>query len=79
MEGLVVRVPDPADRRATLLEMREDGFRQLRQIRRMHAANAAEIFAFLTPAERHQLVQILDRLQSAASEEASEGSFRPPV
>jgi len=69
----------PFDRRATLLEMTEDGFCQLRQIRRMHAANAAEIFAILTPAEHHQLVQILDRLQSAAPEEASEGSFRPPV
>jgi hypothetical protein len=26
-----VRVPDPADRRATLLEMTQDGFSQLRQ------------------------------------------------
>jgi DNA-binding MarR family transcriptional regulator len=65
-EGLVVRLPDPVDRRATLLETTKEGRRQLRQLRAIHEATAAELFDVLTLTERHQLERLLRRLQAAA-------------
>jgi DNA-binding MarR family transcriptional regulator len=65
-DGLVVRLPDPADRRVTLLEISPEGLRQLRRLRTLHEATAAEPFDVLTATERHQLVRLLRRLQAAA-------------
>ena len=65
-EGRVTRLPDPADRRATLLDITPDGLSQLRRLRAMHDSAAAELFDVLTPAERQQLAQLLRRLQAAA-------------
>jgi DNA-binding MarR family transcriptional regulator len=65
-DGMVARLADPADRRATLLEITEEGLRQLRRLRTLHDAAAAELFEVLTPAEKQQLARLLRRLQSAA-------------
>jgi DNA-binding MarR family transcriptional regulator len=65
-EGLLVRLPDPADRRATLLEITQDGLAQLAQLHTTHEATAAEVFDVLTAAEKRQLVKLLRRLQAAA-------------
>ncbi|HEX9543434.1 MAG TPA: MarR family transcriptional regulator, partial [Streptosporangiaceae bacterium] len=40
-EGMVARLPDPADRRATLLDITQGGLDQLRRFRGMHDSAAA--------------------------------------
>ncbi len=65
-EHLLARLPDPADRRATLLEITPEGLSQLHRFRAMHDSAAAELFDVLTSAERHELARLLHRLQAAA-------------
>jgi DNA-binding MarR family transcriptional regulator len=74
-ERMVVRLPDPADRRATLLEITTEGLSQLRRSRAMHDSAAAELFDVLTATERHQLGGLLRRLQAAA--DADSGGSSP--
>ena len=69
-EGMVTRLPDPADRRATLLELTRDGLSQLHRLRTMHDAAAAELFDVLTATEKDQLAGLLRRLQAAAGTES---------
>jgi DNA-binding MarR family transcriptional regulator len=76
-DGLVRRLPDPADRRATLIEATSEGLRQLRAFQADHAGTA-EIFDQLTPAERRQLAALLNRLQDAARAEPEPGGRTPP-
>src|SRR5260370_16907001 len=77
-EGMVVRLPDPADRRATLLEITQEGLSQLRRFRAMHDSAAAELFDVLTAAERHQLGGLLRRLQAAPPADPPATSPPPP-
>lgn len=65
-ESLLVRLPDPADRRATLVEVTEDGLRQLGELHNTHEATAAEVFDVLTAGEKRQLAKLLRRLRAAA-------------
>ncbi len=65
-ENMVARLPDPADRRATLLQITREGLSQLRRLRAMHDSAAAELFDVLTATERRQLARLLGRLQAAA-------------
>lgn len=75
-DGMLARLPDPADRRATLLEITAEGLSQLRRFRAMHDSAAAELFDVLTAAERHQLASLLRRLQAAADADSDASS--PP-
>ena len=77
-ESLMTRLPDPADRRATLLEITQDGLRQLHRLRTMHDSAAAELFDVLTAAERNQLARILRRLQAAADADSGGSSPNRP-
>ena|SRR5260221_12261984 len=74
-DRMVARLADPADRRATLLEITGDGLSQLRRLRALHDAAAAELFEVLTPAEKQQLARLLRRLQAAA--DAGPGANHP--
>ena len=65
-DAMVARLPDPADRRATLLQLTEDGLSQLLRFRALHDSAAAELFDVLTATEKHQLARLLLRLQAAA-------------
>ena len=67
-DRMVARLADPADRRATLLEITQDGLSQLRRLRALRDAAAAELFEVLTPAEKQQLARLLRRLQAAADD-----------
>ena len=69
-ERMVVRLADPGDRRATLLEITQEGLSQLRRFRALHDSAAAELFDVLTAAERDQLAGLLRRLQAAADADA---------
>jgi DNA-binding MarR family transcriptional regulator len=63
-EGLLARLVDLTDRRATQLELTKEGVRQLRHLRITHDAVAAELFSALTKTERTQLARLLERLQA---------------
>ncbi|HEV2256312.1 MAG TPA: MarR family winged helix-turn-helix transcriptional regulator [Streptosporangiaceae bacterium] len=65
-DGMVARRPDPADRRATLLEISQEGRSQLLRFRAMHDSAAAELFDVLSVTEKRQLARLLHRLQAAA-------------
>jgi DNA-binding MarR family transcriptional regulator len=67
-DRMVARLADPADRRATLLEITEEGLSLLRRLRALRDAAAAELFEVLTPAEKQQLARLLRRLQAAADD-----------
>jgi DNA-binding MarR family transcriptional regulator len=69
-DRMVARLADPADRRATLLEITLDGLSQLSRLRALHDSAAAELFEVLTPAEKQQLARLLRRLQAAADADA---------
>jgi len=72
-DRMVARLADPADRRATLLEITQDGLSQLSRLRALRDATAAELFEVLTPAEKQQLASLLRRLQAAAGADSGAG------
>ena len=72
-DGMVARLADPADRRATLLVITEEGLSQLHRLRTLHDAAAAELFEVLTPTEKQQLARLLHRLQAAADADSGAG------
>jgi DNA-binding MarR family transcriptional regulator len=61
--GLVERRPDPADRRATLVALTDDGVRTEEAIRLARAADATAFFATLSATDRAQLARILRKLR----------------
>jgi DNA-binding MarR family transcriptional regulator len=58
--GLAERRPDQGDRRATLVEVTDDGGSVLDAIR---GSEAERVFSRLTPADRSQLARILRKLR----------------
>ena len=58
--GMARRRPDPGDRRATLVEVTEDGAGVLDAIR---GTEAERVFGRLSPADRAHLARILGRLR----------------
>jgi DNA-binding MarR family transcriptional regulator len=58
--GLARRRPDPGDRRATLVEVTEDGAGVLDAIR---GSEAERVFGRLSPTDRSHLARILRRLR----------------
>jgi DNA-binding MarR family transcriptional regulator len=58
--GLAGRRPDQGDRRATLVEVTDDGGSVLEAIR---GSEAERVFSRLTPADRSQLARILRKLR----------------
>jgi DNA-binding MarR family transcriptional regulator len=60
---LVRRRPDPADRRAILVEVTERGAGLLAEIRATRGTEAGRVFSRLGPADRAELARILGRLR----------------
>ena len=58
--GLAQRRPDPGDRRATLVEVTDDGGGVLDAVR---GTEAERVFGRLSPADRSQLARILGKLR----------------
>ena len=58
--GLVERRPDPGDRRATLVEVTDDGSSVLDAIR---GSEAERVFGRLSPTDRSHLARILRKLR----------------
>lgn len=65
-DGLLVREPDPDDRRATLLRITEAGTAELGRTRSERQSTLDDVFAALSQPEREALAGILDRLRTAA-------------
>ena len=61
--GLVERRPDPGDRRATLVEVTEQGASVLDAIRAARGTEAERAFGKLSPADRDDLARILRQLR----------------
>lgn len=62
--GLVQRRPDPGDRRATLVDLTEQGHSVLDAVRAARGSEAERFFGRLSPADRAHLARILGRLRS---------------
>ena len=60
--GLVRRRPDAEDRRSVRVELTPAGGRLLARLHDARRASAEQVFGSLAPAERRQLVAILERL-----------------
>jgi DNA-binding MarR family transcriptional regulator len=60
--GLVERTPDPGDRRAVILRPTDEGRRIRGEIGAARAADSAELYARLSPADRTTLTRILRTL-----------------
>jgi MarR family transcriptional regulator, transcriptional regulator for hemolysin len=67
-EGLLVRHPDPKDRRVHRLELTAAGKRRLTQLEKVTAIADAELTSDFTPEEITTLLGYLDRLAARAAE-----------
>ncbi len=63
--ALVIREPDPQDRRAVLVSLTDFGRTQLDAIDSARRAVATELFDTLDAEEREQLSRILDKITEA--------------
>jgi DNA-binding MarR family transcriptional regulator len=61
--GLARRKPDPGDRRATLVELTEDGASVLDAIQAARGAEAERVFGRLSETDRTHLARILRKLR----------------
>jgi DNA-binding MarR family transcriptional regulator len=72
-EGLLARLPDLTDRRATLLELTEKARTQFEQVRRIQMELGEELIAPLDLQQRRLLLDLLSRLnQEVLGDEAVE-------
>ncbi|WP_392481034.1 MarR family winged helix-turn-helix transcriptional regulator [Nostoc sp. C110] len=60
--GLVQRIPDPSDRRGTLITLTEKGFNLIEKAVEAHVANEHRILSVLQPSERELLIVLLRKL-----------------
>ena len=61
-DGLVRRVPDPADGRGMLVELTAKGRDLVDRVAPEHVANERDMLAVLSPAEQRRLADLLRRL-----------------
>ncbi|MEV6347380.1 MarR family transcriptional regulator [Actinoplanes sp. NPDC051851] len=62
--GLVARHPDPADRRATLVTLTDEGRTTSEAIHAARATEGERLFSVLNPTDRADLTRILNRLRA---------------
>lgn len=67
-DGLVVRVPDPADRRAKRLDITDKGRQVLHQTEPLRHELVEQAFSLLTEQDVVDFARILDRLEEALEE-----------
>lgn len=61
-DGLVARHPDPNDRRATLVELTDDGLRAIERAGELRATGAGGLLEALSVDEQRTLVELLARV-----------------
>ncbi|MGW6007122.1 MarR family winged helix-turn-helix transcriptional regulator [Oerskovia enterophila] len=74
--GLVRRLPDPTDRRATLVELTEAGRQTLAQVAAERETSAGTLLARLGEGDRHELLRLL-RAVAGEADQASGRAHRP--
>jgi DNA-binding MarR family transcriptional regulator len=62
-EGLVVRTPDPIDRRVIIVKLTSAGLKRFRVIARSHEQWIIELFAGMTPEEKQKIFTLLQKLK----------------
>ena len=62
-EKLVVRVPDPKDRRAYAVKLTEAGRRAFAQMAAVHEGWVAELLQEMSPADKGQLIDLLSQMK----------------
>ncbi|MDQ4126615.1 MAG: MarR family transcriptional regulator [Actinomycetota bacterium] len=72
-EGLVRREPHPTDRRATVIEMTEQGARTMDRMYDEHRAEVAGLFHALSEEDRQELARLLGVLRQALQQEGACG------
>jgi DNA-binding MarR family transcriptional regulator len=75
-DSLVRRVSHPTDRRATLIEITDEGKRIHKRIYAVHAERAAALFDALSQDEQTALLALLDKLRVALMK-SSDAEGRP--
>jgi DNA-binding MarR family transcriptional regulator len=60
--GLVDRIPDPSDRRGTLIQLTDQGFKRIEAAVEAHVVNEHRLLSSLKEAERQTLAQLLRQL-----------------
>lgn len=68
-DGLITRVTDPADRRATLLTLTADGTKRSEEIKQESRARFAALFRNLSEDEKTQLISLLHKVADADSQQ----------
>ena len=68
-EGLVRRQPHPTDRRATVIELTEEGERTAGAMYDEHREAVAELFGGLSEDDQRDLIRVLRRLRDALRRE----------
>ncbi len=68
-EGLVRRKPHPTDRRATVIELTEQGFETTDSMYEEHRAAVAGLFSGLSKEDRGELSRLLGSLREALRQE----------
>ncbi|MDO8106046.1 MarR family transcriptional regulator [Isoptericola sp. b441] len=63
-DGLVIREPDPTDRRATLVTLTPEGVEVAHELKRARAVEAESLFGRLSSDQRAELRQLLDVLRA---------------
>lgn len=64
-KGIVARSPDPADRRATLVALTEQGMALTEALRQARGAESGRLFERLSPDERAELARLLHKVLDA--------------
>lgn len=72
-DGYVRRVPHEEDRRATVIELTEDGQEAVTRIRAAHNERAAMLFDTLSETQRGQMLGVLEELMAAFQDPAIGG------
>lgn len=71
-EGLVIRQPDPTDRRAILLTLGDGAHSLMEQFHRVGREASEEFLAPLDPAKRRQFLDLLNHLEQQATSNCPE-------
>lgn len=77
-EGLVRRLPHPTDRRATVIELTEEGSRVMDTLYDAHRGAVAELFQTLSRKDQQELVRLLGLLRAGLGREDA-GYKVPPI
>ena len=73
-QGLVARLPNPSDRRGSLVELTRAGRRKVDAAMARHAEAEQRLVGHLDPRERDQLAKLLRKLLSGMESEQAAGS-----